>query len=385
MQRPGKKYWIAAAALVAAAVLAKTTFFAPVSVKVTKLASRDLTAQVYGNGTVEAKIVVGISSKITGKIVELQADQGDLVKQGSLLARLENDDLSEQVRQAEASVLKARAAQNVEEATLQKALANVELAKKNAERFERLLEKDYVPKKDTEELQVAFHVAKEEVSRAKAALESARMDEKLGTASQRFAQAKLADARIYAPSDGLILSRDLEQGAIVTPGQTIFQFTDPRTVWIKANVDESHMAGVLVGNTAVITLRSAPGEQFPGRVARIGRQSDRVTEESEVDVIFEPPIEHFRLGEQADVFIVTGAKNGVPSLPSVAVASRGKTRGVWVLKDGRLNFKTVDIGIEDRRDFVEVRNGLEEGEQIVVAPTQAMNAFAEGQRAKVLP
>ncbi|KHK01703.1 efflux RND transporter periplasmic adaptor subunit [Desulfovibrio sp. TomC] len=384
MQRPGKKYWIAAAALVATAVLVKTTIFAPVSVKVTKLVSRDLTAQVYGNGTVEAKIVVGISSKITGKIVELQADQGDLVKQGSLLARLENDDLSEQVRQAEASVLKAQAAQNVEAATLQKALANVDLAKKNAERFERLLEKDYVPKKDTEELQVAFQVAKEEVSRAHAALESARMDEKLGTASQRFAQAKLADARIYAPSDGLILSRDLEQGAIVTPGQTIFQFTDPRTVWIKANVDESHMAGVRVGNAAIITLRSAPGEQFPGRVARIGRQSDRVTEESEVDVIFEPPIEHFRLGEQADVFLVTGAKNSVPSLPSVAIASRGKTRGVWVLKDGRLGFKAVDIGIEDRRDFVEVRSGLEEGEQIVVAPTQAMSAFADGQRAKVL-
>ncbi len=384
MQRPGKKYWIAAAALMAAAVLAKTTIFAPVPVKVTKLASRDLTAQVYGNGTVEAKIVVGISSKITGKIVELQADQGDLVRQGALLARLENDDLSEQVRQAEAAVLKARAAQNVEAATLQKALATVDLAKKNADRFERLLEKDYVPKKDTEELQVAYHVAQQEVSRAHAALESARMDEKLGSASQGFAQAKLADARIYAPGDGLILSRDLEQGAIVTPGQTIFQFTDPKTVWIKANVDESHMAGVRVGNAAVITLRSAPGVQFSGRVARIGRQSDRVTEESEVDVAFEPPIEHFRLGEQADVFIVTDAKSAAPSLPAAALASRGKTRGVWVLTDGRLRFQAVDTGIEDRRDFVEVRSGLEDDAQVVMAPAQAMRAFADGQRAKVL-
>jgi HlyD family secretion protein len=383
MQRPKKKYLIMVAALAGAVVLAKLTLFSPVSVKVTRLESRDLTAQVYGNGTVEAKIVVGISSKITGKIVELHADQGDTVKQGMLLAKLENDDLAEQVRQAEALVLKARASQNVEAATRQKALANVELAKKNAQRFERLLEKDFVPRKDTEELQVAYQVAKEEVSRSKASLESARMDEKQGLASQAFAQAKLADARIYAPSDGLILSRDLEQGAIITPGQTVFQFTDPKTVWIKANVDESQMLGVRVGNAAVITLRSAPGEQFSGRVARIGRQSDRVTEESEVDVAFEPPVEHFRLGEQADVLIVSGAKSAAPSLPAGAIVSRGKTRGVWVLTDGRLRFKAVDTGIEDHRNFVEVRNGLEAGEQVVVAPPQVLQTFADGTRAKV--
>ena len=302
----------------------------------------------------------------------IHADQGDTVKQGMLLAKLENDDLSEQVRQAEATVLKARATQSVETATLQKALANVELAKKNAQRFEHLLEKDFVPRKDTEELQVAYQVAKEEVSRSKASLESARMDEKQGVASQKYAQAKLADARIYAPCDGLILSRDLELGAIITPGQTVFQFTDPKTVWIKSNVDESQMRGVRVGNRAVITLRSAPGEQFPGRVARIGRQSDRVTEESEVDVSFEPPLEHFRLGEQADVFIVTNAKKSVPSLPAAALISRGKARGVWVFKDGRLHFKAVETGIEDRREFVEVRSGVEGGEQVVMAPPQVM-------------
>ena len=385
MKLPGKKYWMLVAVLAATGILVKLAVFSPVGVKVLSPERRDLTAQVYGNGTVEAKIVVGVSSKITGKIVELHADQGDFVQQGALLARLENDDLAEQVRQADATVLKARATQNVETATLQKALASVELAKKNAQRFERLLEKDYVPKKDTEELQVAYQVAKEEVSRAKAALDSARMDEKQGVASQGFAKARLADARIYAPCDGLILSRDLEQGAIVTPGQTIFQFTDPKTVWIKANVDESHMRGVRVGNSAVITLRSAPGERFPGRVARIGRQSDRVTEESEVDVSFEPPLEHFRLGEQADVFLVTDEKAGVPSLPAATITARGKARGVWVLADGRLHFKAVETGIEDRRELIEVRSGLEGGERIVMAPPPVMKAFEEGQRAKVTP
>jgi len=383
MQRSKKKYLMMVSALAGVVVLAKLTFFSPASVKVTRLESRDLTAQVYGNGTVEAKVVVGISSKITGKIVELHADQGDTVKQGMLLAKLENDDLSEQVRQAEATVLKARATQSVETATLQKALANVVLAKKNAHRFESLLENDFVPRKDTEELQVAYQVAKEEVSRSRASLESARMDEKQGEASQKYAQAKLADARIYAPGDGLLLSRDLELGAIITPGQTVFQFTDSKTVWIKANVDESQMPGMQVGNPAIITLRSAPGEQFPGRVARIGRQSDRVTEESEVDVSFEPPTEHFRLGEQADVFIVTAVKKSVPSLPSAAIVSRGKARGVWVFKDGRLHFKAVNTGIEDRREFVEVQSGLEGGEQIVMAPPQVMKAFEDGQRAKV--
>lgn len=378
-----KKYLLWSAVIIAGAVLVKATVFAPQNVQTVKIETRDLSAQVYGNGTIEAKVVVGVSSKITGKIVELHADQGDSVKRGQLLARLENDDLTEQVRQTEALVLKARASQRVESATLRKAKANLIYAEHNLQRFQKLEQQNYVPRHDVEQFDNAYQVAKEEIARSQAALDAARMEEASAKANQQFAQSKLSDTGIYAPHDGLIITRDLERGSIVTPGQTIFTFTDPDVVWSKANVDESQMKGVAVGQKALISLRSSPGEQFEGSVARIAHQSDRVTEESEVDVSFATPRARFRLGEQSDVYIVTGVKKGVPSVPSAAIVSRMKKRGVWVLEHGALKFVEIRIGIQDRRGFTEVLDGIDENAAIAFAPPQVMMKFEDGLRARV--
>jgi HlyD family secretion protein len=116
--------------------------FIPVKVKTVKPEKRDLVSEVYGNGTVEAKVVVGISSKITGRIVELYADQGDQVRQGQLLAKLENTDFIEQHKKTEAELKHMTANISIEEANLEKARSNLSLAEKNRERFRNLAQKN---------------------------------------------------------------------------------------------------------------------------------------------------------------------------------------------------------------------------------------------------
>ena len=208
------------------------------------------------------------------------------------------------------------------------------------------------------------------------------MEQQAGRASVGFARSKVADTLIYAPQDGVIITRDLEKGATVSPGMPILTLADPQTVWVKANVDESQLKGVAVGRKAMITLRSLPGEQLSGHVARLGHQSDRVTEELEVDVAFTEPLKQFRLGEQSDVYIVTDMKKDAPSLPSDAHVTRDKKRGVWVIKDGRLTFKEVTIGIEDRRNISEIFAGLAGGERVASAPPQEMAKFKEGMKVR---
>jgi HlyD family secretion protein len=378
-----KKYLIWPAVLMAAVILLRVTVLAPPKVKVVKIEKRDLTAQVYGNGTVEAKVVVGVSSKITGRIIELYADQGDRVKRGQLLARLENDDFIQQQRQSEAGMNRAAANLNVEKAGLEKARANLVLAEKNARRFKNLADKNFVSRLEAEQYENNWLVAKEEVARSTAALESARMEQAANRAGLGFARSKVADTLIHAPQDGIIVTRDLEKGATVTQGMSIFTLADPRIVWVKANVDESQLKGVAVGKKALISLRSAPGEQIPGRVARIGRESDRVTEELEVDVAFVTPLENFRLGEQSDVYIVTETRKAVSSLPSAAIATKEKKRGVWVVEKGRLKFKAVAVGIEDRRNFMEIVNGLDGNERVAMAPPPEMAKFRDGVKVRV--
>ncbi|MBC8018818.1 MAG: efflux RND transporter periplasmic adaptor subunit [Verrucomicrobia bacterium] len=372
------RYRIGLVVVLVVFIILKLTLLSPPRVKFVSVEKHDLNAQVYGNGTVEAKVVVGVSSKITGRIVELYADQGDRVKRGQLLARLDNDDFIQQQRQSEAGVKRAAANLNVEQANLQKARANLALAEKNAQRFKTLAEKNFVSKLEAEQHDTSFQVAREEVTRSMAAIDAVRMEQQSNRAGLGFARSKVTDTQIYAPQDGVIISRDLEKGATVTPGMSIFTLADPRTVWVKANVDESQLKGLSIGNKAVITLRSSTGEQLPGQVARLGHQSDRVTEELEVDVAFNEPLKQFRLGEQSDVYIVTNMKKAVPSLPSAAIVSRDKQRGVWVVANGRLTFKQVTIGIEDRRNLTEIVTGLDVGERVALAPPAKMAKFREG-------
>jgi HlyD family secretion protein len=378
-----KKYLIWLIIILAVVVLFKVTVLAPAKVTVVKVEKRDLAAEVYGNGTVEAKVVVGISSKITGRIVELYADQGDHVTRGQLLARLESDDLVQQQLQSEAGVNRAAANLNVEQAGLEKARANLVLAEKNARRFKNLAEKNFVSRLEAEQYENTWQIAKEEVRRSAAALESAKMEQSANRAGLGFARSKVADTLIHAPQDGVIITRDLEKGATVTQGMSIFTLADPRIVWVKANVDESQLKGVAVGKKAVISLRSSPEDQLPGRVARLGRESDRVTEELEVDVAFETPQANFRLGEQSDVYIVTETRQAVPSLPSAAIMTKEKTRGVWVVVKGKLNFRPVTVGIEDRRNFREIVKGLDGNEQVAMAPPPIMAKFRDGMKVRV--
>jgi HlyD family secretion protein len=380
-----KKYLIWPVVLVIGIAVLKMTLLAPARVKVVTVVNHDLISQVYGNGTVEAKVVVGVSCKITGRIIELNADQGDYVKRGQLLARLENDDVIQQERQSQAGLNKSAASLNVEQATLQKAKANLVLAEKNALRFNVLAGKNLVSKLEAEQYETSRQVAREEVARSQAALDAVRMEQLAGRAGLGIARSRVTDTFIYAPQDGVIISRDQEKGSTVSPGMPIFTLADPRTVWVKANVDESLLKGVRVGNKAMIMLRSSGNDQLAGQVARLGRQSDRVTEELEVDVAFSDPLENFRLGEQSDVYIVTGTKKSVPTLPSATIVTKEKLRGVWVASDGKITFTPVTPGIEDRRGFTEIVSGLRGGERVVLAPAIVMASFKDGMKVRVTP
>ncbi|MDP2106701.1 MAG: efflux RND transporter periplasmic adaptor subunit, partial [Desulfobulbaceae bacterium] len=254
--------------LIGAVFVIKTKILTPPRIEIDTVVARDLTAQVYGNGTVEAKVMLAISSKITGRIIEIFADQGDQVTKGQLLTRLEDTDFIQQERQAQAALNKAEATRAVEETTLRKAQATLTLAEKNAQRFADLANKDLIAHLEFEQYQTASAVALEEVARSKAALQVIHMEEQLNQASLDLSRSRLADTRIFAPQDGVIISRNLEQGATVTLGLPIFTMADPQMIWVKANVDEALLGGVAVGKKAAITLRSDQNTSRPGEVVR---------------------------------------------------------------------------------------------------------------------
>lgn len=377
-----KKHLLILAVLLALGLILRLTVFGPPEVQVARLAKRDLVAQVYGNGTVEAKVVVNIASKITGRLVEVCVDQGALVKRGQVLAKLDASELQAQARQAAATTDKAGTAVALEQANLQKAQANLLLAEKNSRRFSALAAKELISVQEAEQYETAFLVARQETARATAALNSAGRERIAATAALAASRSRLDDSLILAPEDGVIIRRDLEPGATVTAGLPIFLLANPETVWVKANVDEAQLKGVAPGQPVTISLRSAPGEKFPGQVARLAWESDRITEELEVDVAFTPALKNFRLGEQAEVLITANSKQGASSIAKAALLTKDKQRGVWVVAGNCLQFRPVVTGIEDHH-FVEITSGLSNQETVALAAPEQLQKFSEGQKVRV--
>jgi RND family efflux transporter MFP subunit len=345
------KHGILVAGLAVAVLWAIFEYLRPSPVTVVDVVVREIAPAIQGVGTVEAKVVVQVGAKITGRVITVLVDQGDEVKVGQILARLDEQEHVAAVRQAEAALARARATE---------ALAHV-----NAERWRQLHAEGAVSSVDMDVRVTEAVAAAHELRNAEAMLALAR--------------ARLADTVIVNPLDGYVVSRDLEPGATVTPGTAILKIADPQTAWVTVHVDERESGAIAVEDRAQIFLRSLPGRILAGRVARIQRESDRVTEQLAVDITFDERPPRLTLGEQAEAIIRPAAHRAV-AVPAAALVRTPDGPGVWTVRDGRLHFRAARFGLVDADGWLEVLDGLRLGEQVVLAPGRLADLSNEGRR-----
>lgn len=249
-------------------------------------------AGIYGIGTIEARVQSAIGFEVAGTVVELTADQGDRVVKGQVVARLADGEQRAVVAQAEAALAQARA-------RLERARAVREQKQSVDSRRQALERKGTVSIEAAEDARAGADIAAADVAVAQADIEASR-------ALLERERQKLAKFTLTAPFDGMVVKRDRELGAAVVAGVAVFTVVDPATVWVRAYVDEARAGRLAVGQTARVVLRSLPGRDFPGRVARIDIEADRVSEERVVHVAFDAIPHPFHLGEQAEVVVGDG-------------------------------------------------------------------------------
>jgi HlyD family secretion protein len=194
-----------------------------------------------------------------------------------------------------------------------------------------------------------------------------------------------ADSVLLSPLDGYVVSRELEPGTTVNPGTPVLKIADPKSAWVTVHVDERETSGIRVGDPAEITLRSVPGRTLRGRVARVQRESDRVTEQLAVDIAFEERPPRLTLGEQAEATIRPAGRSQVVALPLSALIRTPDGLGVWVVVDGRLQFRTIRLGMVDPAGWVEILEGARPGDHVVVAPGRLADRGHEGRRVLATP
>ncbi len=401
----GKAIAIAAMAGLVLAVL--WLWLRPIQVSTAEVGVRELTPKVQGVGTVEAKIVVQLAAKIAGRITKLNADHGDSVRLGQTLVQLESAELSAEVERAaaslervkfglltqEAAVLRAQAGLAAADAAIAKAQSNQLLAQANAERWRTLAATNLVAQMDLDErlnaaksadaelrsAEALREAAAKDVSAQEIALKAVPQDIAAGAAALASARARNAETTIASPIDGYVISRELELGTAVNPGTPILKLADPASIWVTVFIDERDAGSLAVGDVADVALRSIAGRTFRGKVARIRRESDRVTEQLTVDIRFDDRPGRLTLGEQAEATIQPSGKRAV-ALPLAAVVQSPKGAGAWSVVDGRMRFKPARFGVVDPAGWIEVIEGFSGGEQVVVAPGIVADLKNEGRR-----
>jgi HlyD family secretion protein len=351
---------------------------APMKVVEHRIERGPIVAEVMGTGTLEAHVKTTVSSKISGRITEVLVDQGDRVTAGQLLARLDDEELRQQVAVSHADLETAQEAIDRLKADRDAAIAVFNQAKQSYRRAQTASAKNAVSQEDMDKSTEALAVARAGLSRADAAIVEARR--KLGAAdkTKKYRQALLADTEIKAPFDGLIVRRQGDPGDVVVPGSSILTLISTEELWISAWVDETKMAEVNEGQPARVVFRSEPDRSYPGTVARLGREADRETREFLVDVRVLQLPKNWAVGHRAEVYIQTARKDGAVLIPAKYLIRRDGQAGVFIDRDGHAEWRVLHLGLRSK-DMIEVTDGLEPGET-AVTPANPGNTLQEGHR-----
>lgn len=374
-------------------------------VRIEAVDSRDLVASVTASGQVQPRTKVDVAADISGRIVRLAVKEGQMVRRGDFLLQIDPE-------QYEAAVQRAEAALSSAKAQAAQARANFLQAKRTYDRNAeiRRTNAQLVSDADLEQARTQMEVNQ-------ALLEAADHNVEQSNASVRDAKNSLAKTTITAPMSGRITRLVVEQGETAVPGTfnkdaaTLLTISDMDVLETIVKVDETDVARIALGDSAVVQIDAFQDTTFIGRVVEISHSSVRgaaagATTEQAVDYevriqLLNPPVDT-RPDFSATAKVITDVRTKVLSIPIIALTVReneelqgadsavrvgttpvrevGKrdVEGVFVVgTDNKVTFRPVKVGIAGDRYF-EVLSGLTAGERIVGGTYQAIRELKDG-------
>lgn len=305
-------------------------------------------------GSLEPITEVEVGTQVSGRVEKIYVDFNSEVSKGDLLAELDQTVLASTLASAQSSMASAK--------------SQLDYQEKNFERFKVLYEKQLVSSSDYESAEYNYITAKNNYD--------------VSCNSYQTASTNLSYAKIYSPIDGVVLSREVEEGQTVAASfstPTLFTIANDLTkMRVIANVDEADIGNVFYGQRATFTVDAYPGTIFDGEVTEV-RQSATVTSNVVTyEVVINAPNPDLKLkpGLTATVSIYTLEKENVLSIPTEALmfspdGQKANTQisgsgQVWVLKGSDISQRKIEVG-EKSGTITEVTSGLSEGETVVLS------------------
>ena len=361
-----------------------------VSVETQKVTAATLTQKVSATGKIQPELEIKLSSEVSGEIIELPIKEGQTVKKGDLLVRINPDIYQSGLNRVLASLETVRASQQQSEASYKE-------AEENYKRNKLLFDKGVISKAEWDKIVSAYEMAK-------AARESARYNVQSAMASVSEAQDNLKKTQIYSPSDGTISKLSVELGervvgTIQMTGTEIMRVANLGSMEVEVDVNENDIVKVNNGAEVNVEVDAYPKHTFKGTVTNIANtanataSADQVTnfkvkihieESSYTDLVKDKKEGYspFRPGMTATVDILTQTKKDIVVVPISAIIVKKKSEidektpkeeadkrqeAVFVYKDGKAELRAVTTGIQDNVN-IEILSGVAKDEEIITGP-----------------
>ncbi|HEY6362455.1 MAG TPA: efflux RND transporter periplasmic adaptor subunit, partial [Vicinamibacterales bacterium] len=334
-------------------------FGGPLTVEVANAQRSAVKQELIVVGNLIGDSTVAVVPRAAGRLEQVYVQLGDRVSRGQRIAKIEDQELVEQIRQAEAAM-------EVASATIRQREADLQLARTNVERSRSLFERQLLPKQtlDDNEARYQSAVAALDLARAQNTQSNARLEE---------LRVNMANTVVSSPVNGFVARRAADPGAFVSQNAPVADVVDISRVRMVANVVEKDLRIVELGDATDVAVDAFPEETFTGRIARIAPVLDPATRTFPIEIEIPNPSFRLKPGMYARVGITVSEKPDAIVVPTNAVVDVGGKRGVFLAQeDNTAAFRAVEIGIEND-EKTEIVGGLAEGDRVVTTGAAALN------------
>ncbi|WP_331775113.1 efflux RND transporter periplasmic adaptor subunit [Sulfurospirillum sp. 1612] len=336
-----------------------------------------LHVSIHGIGNVSAKEIYPITAQSGGKITAILTDEGQWVKKGDVLIVMDGEELQAQLESAQASLQKATFDIQASNSELKNTQAQKTLIQKTYDRYQTLNQQGYVTKAEYDKAQSDLQSIQAAITAARAKIKASKAEALRAQKNVEALQIKIKNLKVYAPVDGLVLSKGAQEAQDVLPTTAILTIVDPKTLWVETNIDERISAQIKPNQKASIALRSHPNHPYSGKVVRIETQSDAVTLERKIDVAFDTIPEPFYINAQALVTIHVKSYENVFKIPLNLLVNYKGTLGIWTVKDGHASFQRIHKIAQNENEIA--LSNIDEQTRIIV-PEANKKPLQEGMK-----
>ncbi|HEX9167803.1 MAG TPA: efflux RND transporter periplasmic adaptor subunit [Roseiarcus sp.] len=351
----------------------------PPAVTVVPAVRREFVDRLFVSGTLVAREEAQVVARIDGlTIVEVDAEDGDRVTQGQVLARLDRTQLDALLAQNDAATRRADAAIDQAQSMIAQSQAQLQFASDDFDRA-RKLTGGVMSVSTIEQRETAMKTAQAQLAAANHALSVAQADRKSRDAERQELLVRIDRTEVKAPVAGIVSRRSAKVGADASiTGEPLFRIIQDGAIDLEADVPEQSLAGLMIGFPAELNLPGVEGA-VAGRVRLVNQEVDRASRTGKVRIALED-VSHAHIGAFASGQIELARRDGVGA-PATAFERDGDSAWLYVVRDGKVEERQVKPGIVDG-DLVEVKNGVHAGESLVA---RAASFLRPGDRVRPVP